>query len=365
MPDSIASRSLPSIVIARAPAKLNLFLELLRKREDGYHEIETVMVPINRYDTLAIRTRAQSGIRIQTDWWPSPAYWATALGKAKASELLAIPNDERNLIHRAVTATAALSDSRLGFDVQVRKRIPAGAGMGGASSDAAATIRAVAALTGISPDDDRLPQVAAAIGSDVPFFLGNARLPRIEKAGMAADRRASEHSLLGGPSCIHATKAMLACGRGEKLSTLPLSKPLRFIVAFPATALSTALVYRSSEIPAIPESSLSLIDAMKEGRMDKMGSAMMNRLSEPAIKLSPLVKDLLEQMWQAGLPRCQLTGSGSACFSLLDDASDCGTLMKRLNTTLNAQQFPAVVFAARSISIPQRLCVPTNLQTSL
>jgi 4-diphosphocytidyl-2-C-methyl-D-erythritol kinase len=351
-------------VIARAPAKLNLFLELLRKRADGFHEIETVMVPINRYDTLVIRSSPQPGIRIQTDWWPSERYWAGALGTDKAKELLSIPNDARNLIHRAITATAALSGSKLGFDVQVRKRIPAGAGMGGASSDAAATIRAVAVLTGLATDDGRLMQTAADIGSDVPFFFGGvhtaATSPADEKRGSDAIGPLSGDRL----SLSDATRAIRATGRGELLSRLELAAPLRFIVAFPATSLSTALVYRESKISPNPESSSRLIDAMKSGEIAEMGRGMMNRLSEPAVKISSLVEDLLEQMWQSGLPRCQLTGSGSACFSLLDNASDIDTLMKRLSTTLNAQNIPAVVFTAHSISIPQRLRAATKLQAS-
>ena len=362
----LTSHSYPSVVV-RAPAKLNLFLELLRKRDDGYHDIDTVMVPIDRYDTLVVRSSPQPGIRIETRWWPNRDHWVSCLGAASADGLLDIPNDERNLIYRAIAATAALSGSSLGFDVEVRKRIPAGAGMGGASSDAAAAIRAVAALMDLPPHDPRLHEVAAAIGSDVPFFLGASeflgahKAPRANEAKSRLSRDESGDNVptnwLDSDRMAESSPvaAMRALGRGEILNRVELPVALRFLIAFPAVSLSTASVYRASKIPECPDSSEPLIRAMKHGEIEKMGQEMRNRLAEPALKISGLVEDLLEQMWQTGLPRCQLTGSGSACYSLLDDSSDIVALEKQLSTTLNAHRIPAVIFSARSISIPQRI----------
>lgn len=356
--DSLLTSAPPNCIVARAPAKLNLFLELLGKRPDGFHDIDTVMVPIDCHDTLVVRATGEratceSRIRIRTDWWPSREHWAEQLGQASAEQLLDIPGDERNLIHRAIVATAELTGCETGFDVSVRKRIPAGAGMGGASSDAAAAIRATAALTGVDLQDTRLWELAARIGSDVPFFLG------LEPGSVTADRASEpEAASLGGMRSQNAhgkTLAMRATGRGEVLSRVELNTALRFIVAFPATSLSTARVYGQSVVPRHPASSQLLVDAMEMGDILKMGGAMMNRLAEPATKISTLVTDLLEEMWNCGLPRCQLTGSGSACFSLLDENSDGNTLAMHLRSALNARKLPAVLMTARSIAVPQSL----------
>jgi len=320
-------------VVIRAPAKLNLFLEILRRRDDGYHEIDTVMLPINCYDTLVIRPIVSAGespgIQIATHWWPSRQHWQDSLGGAEtADELLSIPSDHRNLIHRAITATAVLTNCAWGFDVQVRKRIPAGAGMGGASSDAAAAIRATAALTGVEATDARLWEIAAQIGSDVPFFFG--------------DRTGKTRST-----------AMRATGRGERLAPVTSTAKLRFIVVYPATSLSTALVYRNCTVPPNPHSAEPTLNALLEGGVVKIGTSMHNRLSEPATKISAMVSNLLEQMWRCGLPRCQLTGSGSACFSILDNDSDEIALANRLRAALNTSRLYAHIITAHTTSIPQ------------
>jgi 4-diphosphocytidyl-2-C-methyl-D-erythritol kinase len=317
-------------VVVRAPAKLNLFLELLRRREDGFHDIDTVMLPINCYDTLSIRCLSDPLIRLRTNWWPSRQQWAQTLGVKDDSPLLFVPDDERNLVHRALLETARLTNTTHGFDVEVRKRIPAGAGMGGASSDAAAAIRAVAALTGIASTDRRLWQIASKIGSDVPFFLGDSD----------GSQRIS---------------AMRATGRGEVLSRLQFSQKFAFLVVYPAESLSTAMVYRHSTVPHRPESAEELIRALVAGNLREIGKLMSNRLAEPATKLSAMVADLLEQMWRCGLPRCQLTGSGSACFSLLDDESDVDQLQRRLVSLLRVKGIRAHIIQARNITIPRRV----------
>jgi len=323
-------------VAIRAPAKLNLFLELLARRVDGYHDIDTVMVPIDCRDTIVIRPSPQDSIQIATHWWPSREHWLETLGQPQADVLIDIPSDDRNLIHRAIVATAALSGLTSGFEVDVRKRIPAGAGMGGASSDAAAAIRGIAKLGGIDASDPRLWQIAAQIGSDVPFFLGCQ--PR-ETSSTLTPR----------------ITAMRATGRGEKLTEVPLTKPLHFIIAYPATSLSTGNVYGKCVVPPHPTSADRMVEALAAGEAVKIGKTMTNRLSDSAFKISAMVRDLLEQMWRCDLPRCQLTGSGSACFSLLDNFDDADLLVSRLRTRLRSTSLNAQIIRAKTISIPQRV----------
>lgn len=288
----------PRSVVVRTPAKLNLFLELHGKRADGYHELETVMVAVSCFDTLRIgRTDRHADVRLASHWWPSANDWKESLGDA-AVALLNIPNDSSNLIHRAVTETKRTLGVDDGLEIVARKRIPAGAGMGGASSDAAAAILGVARLAGVDHDDPRLPEIAATIGSDVPFFLG------IRTAGFKPDR----------PS-----EAAIATGRGEKLKPFSLGRRLWFVVGFPRGGLSTAAVFRRAVVPGEPLRSEDCVAALTSGHPGAVQSAMSNRLSHPAQSLSPLVSDLLSTMNDCGLASAMMTGSGSACFGICAD----------------------------------------------
>jgi 4-diphosphocytidyl-2-C-methyl-D-erythritol kinase len=288
----------PRSVVVRTPAKLNLFLELHGKRPDGFHELETVMVAVSCFDTLRIgRTDQHTDVRLESRWWPSANDWKESLGDA-ADALLSIPNDSSNLIHRAVTETKRTLGVGKGFEIVARKRIPAGAGMGGASSDAAAAILGVARLAGVDRDDPRLPEIAAAIGSDVPFFLG-----------IRSD----------GPKPGRPSEAAIATGRGEKLKSFSLGQRLWFVVGFPRGGLSTAAVYRQAVVPAEPLRSEDCVAALTSGRPGAVQSAMSNRLSHPAQSLSPLVGDLLSTMKDCGLASAMMTGSGSACFCVCPD----------------------------------------------
>ncbi len=282
-------------VVVRTPAKLNLYLELLGKRADGYHEIETVMVAVSCFDTLRIeRARSHSAVRLVSHWWPSDRIWRESLGD-HAEELLTIADDDSNLIHRAVMATKSAFEIPDGYDIVVRKRIPAGAGMGGASSDAAAAILAVTTLAGIGPTDPAVGRVAASIGRDVPFFLGVD----------ATRDRLGERSV---PS------AVLATGRGERLTEVAVARPLWFVVAYPRGGLSTATVYAHATIPTEPGRVTNLLDALTSAVPGALNSSLLNRLSHPAEDLSPAIGELLSLMRSNGLAPAQMTGSGSACF---------------------------------------------------
>ncbi len=316
--------------MVRAPAKLNLFLELVRKRADGYHDIDTVMLPISCFDTLVIRQSNGEGIRISQHWRPESAKWAAAIGDQAAAAQFAIPTDERNLIHRALQAVSKLADYHGGWEVAVRKRIPAGAGMGGASSDAAATVRAAAKLLGIESDTAALKQIAAHLGSDVPFFLGSD----------AGDSGAQ-------------VAAMRATGRGEILEPLPCPSQLTVLVAFPSQSLSTASVYQRCTIPSTSRSSQAIAQALEAGSTEAICKELFNRLTEAATILSPTVRDLLQLMQISGLNDCQMTGSGSACFAFIGNQHHAGLQLAELRRTLHAHQFGAHVFLANSVSLPQ------------
>ncbi len=332
----------------RPPAKLNLFLEILARRDDGYHEIDTVMVPIDWCDELSLRRRLAPGIELNVNWMPSPAAIAIELGldpdSMDADRLLTIPNDQSNLVHRALSRFTDEFSIDGGFVCELGKSIPAGAGMGGASSDAASALRCAALLCGIDPWDDRLLKIAADIGSDVPFFMG------------AADEQADDRTP-GQPKLLCAARAT---GRGEKIEPLRLAKPIHFVVVYPPTHLSTALVYANCRASLRPEAPDRLIAALGSDDHGSLYSTLLNRLTLPAKKLAPQISETLESMWRIGLRTCQLTGSGSACFAITSSSDEAMEFAQQIRMEMigypeserGARRLGIRSKAAQSVSVP-------------
>ena len=326
----------------KAPAKLNLFLELLRRRDDGYHDIDTVMVPIDWCDDLTVERTDSAQISLTVDWLPSRSVIASRLGvndpadselaasekRAGGDELLQIPEDQGNLVYQALQRFRDRFQLYGGFHCKIGKRIPAGAGMGGASSDAAAAIRCAASLSGIHGARAELHELAASIGSDVPFFLG----ADADQANAAARAR----------------------GRGEILTSLSLRSPLHFVVAFPGECLSTAKVYAASQVPHQCDAPEQLISALHSGDASRIGQHLFNRLTEPARKILPRIDEILNSMWRCGLQACQLTGSGSACFAILTSETEAIRMESQLRAAL---QPGALVSHVRSVCVPSPIVV--------
>ncbi len=309
------------------PAKVNLFLELLGKRSDGFHEIDTVMVPIDLRDRMRVTRREQPGISLKVRWLPSREVVAQRLGlTANANnslDLLEIPTGPENLVHRALTRFVETFSLDGGFDCDLDKCIPAGAGLGGASSDAASALRCAALLCGVSPHDRRIYELAERLGSDVPFFLGTSP----NRLSMACRAR----------------------GRGEKLEDIGEAATLNFVVVYPAVSLSTAKVYANAQVPQDPMDATRLIDLLKGGETSALGEVMLNRLSDPAKKLAPQIAQVLESLAELGMETCQVTGSGSACFAVASSQEDAVHYAEVLRSRLEPG---AIVIAARSSHVP-------------
>lgn len=311
---------------SRPPAKLNLFLELLGKREDGYHEIETVMVAIDLCDELTVRATEDPGISVRTDWLPSAAVIAARLGvtddEGQRESLLRVPDGESNLVHRALRRFRERFGVGGGFAVELLKRIPAAAGLGGASSDAAAAILSAAKLYGVPAGDAELWRIASEIGSDVPFFLGSAGEP------------------IG---------AAVASGRGERIEAIPMPMRLHGVVVYPSVGLSTAAVYGESGVPPRPLRADGLVDALGGGSVAEVAAAVHNRLSGPAQKIASRVREILTELSRSGLMGSQVTGSGSACFALADSDGQAVEAAAELRRRLEPG---ALVIATRSTTVP-------------
>jgi 4-diphosphocytidyl-2-C-methyl-D-erythritol kinase len=297
---------------ARAPAKLNLYLEVFGRRGDGYHELATLMVPVSLFDNLSlVPTASTAGPAIQLDVNTSSA------GRLD-SDRATIPAGGENLVVRALELLRERSGCNRGAATRLVKRIPAAAGLGGGSSDAAAALLLANHAWKLNWSRTRLAALAAEIGSDVPFFLCG-----------------------GGGVCR---------GRGERVEKLPAVRRLHFIVVKPPADLRTADVYRAYDALADHESQAvaakrleALIAALVRGRLTEVGRMMRNALEAAAATLSPWIERVRSAFDELDCLAHQLSGSGSAYFGLCRHAQHAS----RLASVLRSRRL-GCVYAVRS-----------------
>jgi 4-diphosphocytidyl-2-C-methyl-D-erythritol kinase len=263
-------RSIAGGVEVLAPAKLNLFLEVRGRRPDGYHEIETVMVAISLCDTLTFRDEPSGELRLRCS---DPA----------------LPVGADNLVIKAAERLREATGCRRGAEIDLLKAIPAQAGLAGGSSDAAATLTALDRLWDLRLPPGRLDALAAEVGSDVPFFLH-------------------------GPAA--------ACrGRGERVEPVALSASYYLVLICPPVGVSTADVYRRVVPPDRPRDAGPVLDALRRGGADHLGTELFNRLQPVAEVLRPELVRIRDALAALGplLDGSAMSGSGSAYFGLARD----------------------------------------------
>ncbi len=278
-------------VVVWAPAKLNLFLEILGKRPDGFHEIETLMWPVSLYDTLYFTKRPPDGGEIaQTELTSSQVLgaWRAANRGSSAQETERLPEGTDNIVVRAVELLRQAAGVEFGARVSLVKRIPLAAGLGGGSSDAAAALLAANQAWRLHYSRERLLRLAAQLGSDVPFFL----------AGRPAVCR----------------------GRGERVEPVEWSGPWWFVIAHPPVGLSTAKVYQICQLGDRPRNAAHLQAALCGGDRRRVAGALHNALQPAAERLSPWIQRLRDEFSRLDFVAHQMSGSGSAYFGLCRDA---------------------------------------------
>lgn len=268
-----------------APAKLNLFLEILGRRPDGYHEIETLMVAVNLYDRLTFVDAPTGEIALTCD---DPT----------------LPTGADNLVVKAANRLKAATGHTGGATIVLNKAIPARAGLAGGSSDAAATIVALDRLWGLKTSPDRLGAVAGEVGSDVAFFL-------------------------------HAPSAICR-GRGERVEPLPaIGQELNFVLVCPPFGVSTADVYHNLTPPERPRPIGPVLEALAHDGPVALGGSLYNRLQPTAEALCPALTRVRTALADLGPPLLdghQLSGSGSAYFGLARDRDAAIEAARRLET---------------------------------
>lgn len=283
-------------VTVHAPAKLNLFFEVLAKRPDGYHEIETLMCPIDLYDTITFREDFSGQVQLSC----KQVFGATGRRRVRpgATGVDVLPEGQNNLVVRAVELVRQAAGADCGASVRLIKRIPMAAGLGGGSSDAAAALLAANAGWGLNLGPDVLFRMAAQLGSDVPFFL----------AGSAAICR----------------------GRGEQVEPVPYGAGMHFVVARPEVGLSTAAVYAACRPAEHPRPVAPLCAALARRNVRQVGSLLWNRLQPAAAALCPAIDELDRTFSELGLPGYGMSGSGTAFFGLCRRASHAQHVARRL-----------------------------------
>lgn len=271
-----------------APAKINLFLEVLGRRPDGYHEIETVMLAVSLADRV--------------EFWRRPGA-ATTLS-VSGPEAAGVPADGSNLAARAAELLRAEGGARAaGLHLHVEKHVPAGGGLGGGSSDAAAVLRGLNRLWGLGARREDLAAAAARLGSDVAFFL---------HGGLAVCR-----------------------GRGERVEPVELPAAAaagapEIVLFVPPVRTSTRRVYAEAEtgLTNPRRACNSLLRALRREDWSVAGQELFNRLEEPVYRARPELAAARERMAQELSLGVLLSGSGSCIYGLAAPG-DTGRLRAR------------------------------------
>ena len=253
----------------KAYGKINLGLDVVRRREDGYHEVRMIMQTVRVYDAIELNRTEEEGIRLSTN-------------------LYYLPDNENNLGYRAAKLLMDEFGIRDGVEIKMKKFIPVAAGMAGGSSDAAAVLFGVNKMFGLGLSKQELMERGVRLGADVPY-------------------------------CIMRGTA-LSEGIGEILTPLPPMPQCRVLIAKPAVSVSTKHVYESLNLPSLGAEAHPDIDAMRAAieKKDLSGvvSQLGNVLETVTIPENPVIQTLKDKMMEMGADGSLMSGSGPTVFGL-------------------------------------------------
>lgn len=280
-------------LLVKAPAKINLSLDVLHKRPDGYHEVKMIMTTIDLADRIELVELEEDKIKI-------------------LSHNRFVPDDNRNLAYQAASLLKRRFKVTKGVAITITKVIPVAAGLAGGSSDAAATLRGLNKLWGLGLTLDQLAEIGAEIGSDVSF-------------------------------CVYGGTA-LATGRGEKIKHISAPPHCWVILAKPSIGVSTADVYRNLALDKITHPDVDgMIDAIESCNYEGICRLVGNVLEDVTLKLHPEVAHIKDQMKRFGADAVLMSGSGPTVFGIVQHDSR----MQRIYNGLRG--FCDQVFAVRII----------------
>lgn len=275
----------------KALAKINLGLDVLRRREDGYHEVKMIMQTIGLHDDLEIRKTKTPGIQVKTN-------------------LYYLPTNENNLVYKAAKLLMDEFQIQDGVSIQLKKRIPVAAGMAGGSSDAAAVLWGINQMYGLGLSMQALMERGVRLGADVPY-------------------------------CIQRGTA-LAEGIGEKLSVLPPMPKCTILIAKPGISVSTKFVYENLHANDLkPEQHPdvdSMIEAMRQKDLGLLCSRMGNVLETVTIPAYPVINEIKRTMIDNGAIGSMMSGSGPTVFGIYDSQAAAKQAMKAVRAAKLAKQ---------------------------
>jgi len=280
----------PPLIRIRSFAKVNLALAVLGKRADGYHEIRTLFQSIDLHDELEIRPAARLELRCQ--------------------DLASVPMQENTVWRAAVALTESASPSE-GAEIVLKKRIPPGSGLGGGSSNAAATLLGLCRFWRLDVPSAELSSLAASIGSDVPFFLH------------------------GGTA--------LGIGRGEEIYPVPEIQPAHLVVVYPGIHVSTAAAYQSLKLVLTSQQAAHRIQSFCGRLQDRMEcpAGIFNDFETSILPAHQAIKEAKDFLKDQGATAALLSGSGSSVFGFFSDEESALAASRDKNVRESWRVFPA------------------------
>jgi 4-diphosphocytidyl-2-C-methyl-D-erythritol kinase len=283
----------------KSPCKVNLLLNILGKRPDGFHELETVMQPVNFYDEISFE-RGGNGIQL-------------------SCSDKSLPTDLHNLVFHAAEKFLAAAKISDGVKIRLEKKIPLAAGLGGGSGNAAATLLALNELFDQPLAAEKLYEIAIMLGSDVPFFLQS--------------------------------KPALATGRGEKIQPLENFPALRgnaFLLIHPGFGISTAWAYQNlAQFPAASNGQKNraqeLVSKLQTSDLPAAAGGLYNSLEAPVLEKFPIMKLFQEFLRANGAVATLMSGSGSTTFAIAKNITAAESLAEKFKSKFGSNCWTAVV----------------------
>lgn len=265
----------------RSFAKINISLNITKKREDGFHELDSVMLPISLHDSLVISKLNNA-----------PDNYVTV-------DDFSIGTFSYNLATFSIEKLQSIYHFNDKFRILIHKVIPIQAGLGGGSSNAAFTMKAVNSMLKLGATDEELIDIAKTLGCDIPFFI-KCKPARVQ-------------------------------GIGEILSPITVKNNYYVLIVKPEAGCSTKEIYAISDTMDLKTCNIdNVIQALENGDDELLANSISNALQEPAIKSVPAIQRIIDELHELGLKMVQVTGSGSAVFALSTDKKLLKKILKQL-----------------------------------
>ncbi|SDK06664.1 4-(cytidine 5'-diphospho)-2-C-methyl-D-erythritol kinase [Alkalibacterium thalassium] len=277
----------------KAPAKINVCLNVLSRRPDGFHEMEMVMTPVDLADRLTFKLTDE----------------AVTLDSSSSF----MPLNEKNIVYKTALLLKRTYGVRYGADIFIDKHIPIAAGLGGGSADAAATLRALNRLWRLNLTLDELAELGEQIGSDVPF-------------------------------CVYGQTAYVT-GRGEKVEPLPSFPHAWVIIVKPPKGISSWTVFKDLDVANLPVFDVNeMKEAVIQSDYKRIIKATGNALEEKAVEQNHMVKEIKEKMSSFGADTALMSGTGPTVYGLTQNLSKARRIVNGL------KGFCKEVYLVRTIS---------------